>query len=138
MEPLIFEVYFQEFLSYGTCLNLYEIRSVSLDYLHTVIRKKVFFFQHKKMVGGGGGEGWGGRWEGVSVGPQLVCFFFFFPYLLDFCRQWHLYKFLILGDLSTYLFGLVFLCPTSKKTRVGVHWTPLGSIKVGFLKTLFF
>ena len=39
-------------------------------------------------------------------------FLLFFSYLLTFCRKWHLCKFLILGDLSTYLFGLVFPCPT--------------------------
>ena len=55
-------------------------------------------------------------------------------YLLNFCRQWYVCKFHILGDLSNHLFGLVFPCPTSEKIRVGVHWTPLYSIKVGFFK----
>ena len=39
---------------------------------------------------------------------------------LNFCMQWHLCKFLILGDVYNHLFGLVFPCPTSKKMRVGV------------------
>ena len=49
--------------------------------------------------------------------------FVVFSYLLYFYRQWHLYKFLILGDLSTHLFGLVFPHPTSEKMRVAVHQT---------------
>ena len=59
-----------------------------------------------------------------------------FIYLLNFCREWHLCKFLILGDLSPHLFALIFLCPTSEKMRVGP--SPLSCIKVGFFKTLFF
>ena len=55
-------------------------------------------------------------------GPQSV-YFFVFSYLLNVFKQWHLCKFLILGDLSTYLFGLVFLHPTAKKMRIEVHWT---------------
>ena len=58
---------------------------------------------------------------------------------LNFCMQWHLCKFLILGDVYNHLFGLVFPCPTSKKMRVGVIGlppTPLSSIKVGFFKTM--
>ena len=47
-----------------------------------------------------------------------------FWYLLNFCRQWLLCKFLILGNLSTHLFGLVFRHPTSEEMRVGVHRTP--------------
>ena len=54
-----------------------------------------------------------------------------FWYLLNFCRQWHLCKFLILGDLSTDLFGLLFLQPTSEKIGVGVGPT-LSSINLGF------
>ena len=41
-----------------------------------------------------------------------------------FCREWHLRKFLILGDLSRHLFGLISPCPTSEKMRVGVHRMP--------------
>ena len=41
-----------------------------------------------------------------------------------FCREWHLRKFLILGDLSRHLFGLISPCPTSEKMRVGVHQMP--------------
>ena len=62
---------------------------------------------------------------------------------LNFCMQWHLCKFLILGDVYNHLFGLVFPCPTSKKMRVGVIGLPpppapipLSSIKVGFFKTM--
>ena len=59
---------------------------------------------------------------GSRLDPSwYVCFFFVFSYLLGLCRQWHLCKFLILGDLSTHLFYLVFLCPTSENMRVGVH-----------------
>ena len=60
---------------------------------------------------------WG---EGVVRGYVFVVF----SYLLNICRQCQLCKFFILGHLSTYLFSLVFPCPTSEKMRVGVHWTP--------------
>ena len=63
--------------------------------------------------------------------------FVVFSYLLNFCREWHLCKFLILEELSAHLFGLTFPCPTSKK--IGLEFTghPLSSIKVGFFETLF-
>ena len=60
----------------------------------------------------------GGR--GGSLDPSRYVFVAFSGFL-NFCRQWHLYKFLILGDLSIHLFGLAFPSPTSKKMRVGVH-----------------
>ena len=43
---------------------------------------------------------------------------------LNFCMQWQLCKFLILGDTYNHLFGLVFPCPTSKEMRVGVIGPP--------------
>ena len=46
--------------------------------------------------------------------------FVVFSFLLNFCRQWHLSKFLILGDLSTHLFGLILSSPNPKKLKVGV------------------
>ena len=67
----------------------------------------------------------------------------FFSYLLNFCRQWQLCMFLILGLLSTHLFGLVFSCPTSEKVRVEFHLTspsPLLSsvvLRWDFLKLCF-
>ena len=66
--------------------------------------------------------------------------FVVFSFLLNFCKQWHLCKFLILGDLTTHLFGLVFPRPTSEKMRVGSNRPPPppSSIKVGFFKTSFF
>ena len=71
--------------------------------------------------------------------PSRYVSVFFFSYLLNFCREWwHLCKFLILGDLSPHLFGLIFPCPTSEKIRVGFHRTHLSSIKGRFFKTLFF
>ena len=73
------------------------------------------FFNPLDTEGGGGGQA---RWTAVGM------FFLLFSYLLNFCIQWHLRKFLTLGQLSNHLFGLVFLCPTSKKMRVWVHWTP--------------
>ena len=83
----------------------------------------------------------GGGEEVMVVGPHI---FVVFSYLQIFCTQWHLCKFLILGDLFTFLthlFGLVFPCPISRKMRVRVHWTQrtlsLSSIKVGCFKTLF-
>ena len=39
------------------------------------------------------------------LGPSW--YVFFFSYLLNFCRQFHLCKFLIMGDLSSHLFGIV-------------------------------
>ena len=51
------------------------------------------------------------------LGEGVFLVFVVFPYLLNFCRQWHLWKFLILGYFSSHLFGLVFPCPTSKKMR---------------------
>ena len=50
--------------------------------------------------------------EGGRGGPVDFCHYVFlvFSYWLNFCRQWHLCKFLILGDLSTHLFFLIFLC----------------------------
>ena len=72
--------------------------------------------------------GEGGRWTSVSM---FLCFF---SYLINFCRQWHLCEYLILGDLSTHLLGLVFSCLTSDKMRI---WVP-HSIKVRFFKSLFF
>ena len=75
--------------------------------------------------------------EGGDMVDTSWYVFVVFSYLLNFCRQWHLCKFLILGDLSTDLFGLVFLHPTSKKIGVGVGPT-LSSINLGFFKTLFF
>ena len=71
-----------------------------------------------KLLDTEGGAGRGG-WGLVSVRPQLV-YSVVFSYLLNFCRQWHLYKFLIFGDLSIYLLGLVFLCSTSEKMRIGL------------------
>ena len=50
--------------------------------------------------------------------------FVVFSFLLNFCKQWHLCKFLILGDLTTHLFGLVFPRPTSEKMRVGSNRPP--------------
>ena len=82
-----------------------------------------------KLLDTEGGAGRGG-WGLVSVRPQWV-YSVVFSYLLNFCRQWHLYKFLILGDLSTDLFGLLFLQPTSEKIGVGVGPT-LSSINLGF------
>ena len=73
-------------------------------------------------------------WGRGADEPQLVCFCVFFSYLINFCRQWHLCEYLILGDLSTHLLGLVFSCLTSAKMRI---WVP-HSIKVGFFKSLFF
>ena len=57
--------------------------------------------------------------------------FVVFSFLLNFCKQWHLCKFLILGDLTTHLF------------RENEGWLqqttpPPSSIKVGFFKTSFF
>ena len=49
--------------------------------------------------------------------------FIVFSYLLNFCSQWHLCKFLNLEDLINHLFGLVFPCPISKKMRVGICWS---------------
>ena len=49
-----------------------------------------------------------GRGGGSPLRPcQHV--FVIFCCLLNFWRQWQLCKFIILGDLSTHLFGLVFL-----------------------------
>ena len=75
--------------------------------------------------------------EGGSVGPQSVCICYFFI-LLHFCRQWHLCKLRILGDLSTHLFCLVFRLPTSEKMSFGTIGPPLSSITVGVFKNLFF
>ena len=72
---------------------------------------------------------------GDPVNPSLYVFVVF-SYLLNFCWQWHLCKFLILGDLSTHLFGLVLPRPTSEKMKVRVqrtHSLPL-LLKLCFLK----
>ena len=55
----------------------------------------------------------------------FCCFFIF----ANFCRQWYLCKFLILGDLSTHLFGLDYTGPPNPSRSTA---------KVGFFKTLFF
>ena len=70
---------------------------------------------HFNPLATGGGEGPLDRVLYVSA---------VFSHLLNFCREWHLFKFLILGDLSPHLFGLIFLCSTSEKMGVGVHQTP--------------
>ena len=67
-----------------------------------------------------GGLGEGG---GTTLDPNRYVFVAF-SYLLNFCRQWHLCKSLILVDLSTHLLGLVFPCPTSKKMWFGIHPPP--------------
>ena len=62
--------------------------------------------------------------------------FAFFSYLLNFSLQWHLCKFLILGDLSTHLFGLVFPCRNPRKWGLGS--TGLLPPWWDFLKLCFF
>ena len=58
----------------------------------------------------------------LSGGPlDLSRYVFVFSDLLNVCRQWHLSNFLILGDLTTHLFGLVLPCPTSGKIRVIIY-----------------
>ena len=81
--------------------------------------------------------------EGRTLEPSRYVFAVM-SHLLKFSRQWHLCKFLILGHISTHLFGLVFPSPTSRKMSVGStapsHSPPpptLTTIKVEFLKTLF-
>ena len=71
-----------------------------------------------------GGRGWGGG--GGGGGPLDLSWYSFVvcSYLLNFCRQWHLCKLLILEGLSTHLFRLVFPSLTSAKMRVGVHLDP--------------
>ena len=64
--------------------------------------------------------------------------FVIFSYLLHFCRQWHVCKLRILGDLSTHLFCLVFRLPTSEKMPFGTIGPPLSSITVRDSKNLFF
>ena len=63
---------------------------------------------YSKHWGGGGGVCW------TPVGIFVV-----YSYLLNFCRQWHLCKFLILVDLSIKVLNTKDL-----------------SIKVGFFKSL--
>ena len=102
-----------------------EIKSqLSFLYMTWAFEKVVLYFNPLATVGEG--EGYVGHNRYVFV---------VFSYLLYFYRQWHLCKFLNLGDLSTHLFGLVFLHPTSEKMRVAVHQTPplsVSSINVGF------
>ena len=59
------------------------------------------------------------RWGPLDPSWYVVVVY---SYLLNFCRQWYLCKFLILGGLSNHQFGLAFPCPTSEKMRAGVHW----------------
>ena len=73
---------------------------------------------------------------GSPLDPGQYVFVAFLQ-LLKIFRQWYLLKFLILGELSTYLLGLTFPCLTSEKMRVGVQRTSLSSIKVAFFKTFF-
>ena len=64
-----------------------------------------------------------------------------FLYLLNFCREWLLCKFLFLGDLSPHLFDLIFLCPTSQKMRrlgtIGNHPPSSLVLRCDFLKHCF-
>ena len=88
-------------------------------------------FNHLDTEGGVRGVGVV-RWTPVGM------FLLFFSYLLNFGKQWHLCKFLILGDLATHPFGLLFPCPTSEKMKVGVHWTPPSVVlRWDFLKLYF-
>ena len=59
-------------------------------------------------------------WGGAG-GDPVDMFFVVFSYSLNFSREWHLRKFLVLGELSVHLFGLIFLCPSSEKMKVEVH-----------------
>ena len=62
--------------------------------------------------GGGGGVGW------RHLDPSWHVFVVF-SYLLNFCRQWYLCKFLILGDLSTHLFvWFSFPVPHFQENRI--------------------
>ena len=77
-----------------------------------------------------------GHWVWGPLDPgQYV--FVVFSYLLNVCREWYLFKFLISDDLSPHLFGLIFRVPLPRKWWLGSTGV-LRSINMGFFKTLFF
>ena len=80
-----------------------------------------------------GGDGVGDGPLNPSRSVSIV-----FSYWLNFFREWHLCKFLILEDLSPHLFGLILPCPTSKRGLSESTGTSFSSIKVGSFKTLLF
>ena len=60
--------------------------------------------------------------EGRTLQPSRYVFVVM-SHLLKFSRQWHLCKFLILGHISTHLFGLVFSEPHFQENERWVHST---------------
>ena len=81
--------------------------------------------------------------EGRTLEPSRYVFAIM-SHLLKFSRQWHLCKFLILGHISTHLFGLVFPSLTSRKMSLGStapsHSPPLPPLLLlrwNFLKLCF-
>ena len=78
-----------------------------------------------------GGRGGGG----CHLDPSWHVFVVF-SYLLNFCRQWYLCKFLILGDLSTHLF-VWFSFPVPHFQENGIPPPSSVVLKWEFLKLCF-
>ena len=77
----------------------------------------------------------GGRAGGCHLDPSWHVFVVF-SYLLNFCRQWYLCKFLILGDLSTHPF-VWFSFPVLHFQENRISPPSSVVLKWGFLKLCF-